>query len=146
MSSDANTKLHSDWEKIYVDHLTYSINLFLVTATGALGFCISQLISRSQNDYQSSFRFAAVCLFVSIIAGAICTITRLILFLIRKPARDVNNMLHSISAWLLPTDDTKKKSEGRLETMVFAMFIIQIIVFVIGIVPLGLQVAWSSTT
>jgi hypothetical protein len=69
-----------EWRKIYIDQLGYSINLFLVTATGLIGFSISQLPSHSSN----ALKFAIVLLFVSIIFGASCTLVRLLIFRRRR--------------------------------------------------------------
>jgi hypothetical protein len=126
MSSDRNGKTQpNEWEKIYINQLSYSINWFLVTGTGALGFCISQLISKS--DYRLSFQIAAVCLFLSIFTGAFCTIIRLVLFLIRKT--DPNRAIFA-------------KWEKKLEGGVFLTFVTQIMWFMIGIITVGERVVF----
>jgi O-antigen ligase len=123
MSSDRNVKTEpNEWEKIYINQLSYSINWFLVTGTGALGFCISQIISKA--DDRVAFQIAAVCLFLSICAGVFCTIIRLWLFMIRK--------MGLVANW----------DEKKFEKLVFRSFVMQIALFMLGIIIVGVRIVF----
>jgi hypothetical protein len=84
--SDENSLSSKEWHKTYIDQLGYVINLFLIMATGSIGFCISQLTVHSSHDpapaiYTVALKVSIGILFVSILAGVACTLVRLLIFL-----------------------------------------------------------------
>ena len=73
------------WRELYIDQLGYSINLFLIMATGSIGFCLSQLTTSTVHNsvpaiYIDALKGAIVLFFVSILLGVTCTFVRLIIF------------------------------------------------------------------
>jgi len=67
------------WHEIYVNQLSFFINLILGMATAAVGFCISYLVGHSQNTlYFSAFRIFTIVFMLSIGFGVSCTLIRLI--------------------------------------------------------------------
>ena len=69
------------WREIYVNQLSFFINLVLGMATAAVGFCISYLVGHphSAPDF-AAFRIFTIVFMFSIGFGVACTLIRLDMF------------------------------------------------------------------
>jgi peptidoglycan/LPS O-acetylase OafA/YrhL len=69
------------WHEIYVNQLSFFINLVLGMATAAVGFCISYLVGHphSAPDF-ATFRIFTIVFMFSIGFGVLCTLIRLVMF------------------------------------------------------------------
>lgn len=97
-----------EWHKFYIDQLGYSINFFLITATGLIGFSISQLTN--PQHCVIALKIAIWFLLFSMLSGVVCSLVRLEIFRIRR-----------------------KNVKFEADQLVLATFISQIVTFVFGI-------------
>ena len=73
------------WDELYSKQLSYSINLILGMATGAIGFCISQMIYNGTNmGLIWALKITVGLLMLSIFSGVLCTGVRLLIFYKRR--------------------------------------------------------------
>lgn len=108
------------WQEIYVTQLSYLINLIMGMATGAVGFCVSQLISHSKDSHvhPTALVHASYLFIGSILFGGICTALRLIIFDQRRADQEY----------------------GKLEPLIACLVGLQSLTFVGGVIWLGIDV------
>jgi hypothetical protein len=112
------------WQEIYITQLSYLINLMLGMATGAVGFCISQLINHSDKTrvHISALIISSLLFVVSLFLGGACTALRL---------------------WIFDKRRAHPKYD-KLRYLIICLVSIQSIVFVTAVLWLGIDVITYS--
>jgi hypothetical protein len=88
------------WHEIYVNQLSFFINLVLGMATAAIGFCISYLIGHPHSDPNFfAFQIFTIIFMFSIGCGVACTLIRLLLFDERRRSAEYKGMTKLVR-WL----------------------------------------------
>src|SRR5271165_5100190 len=78
----------SKWQELYISQLSYSINLALGMATAAIGFCISQMKSGADHQFNFLIKLPVFLLAISVLCGVLCTLVRLDIFYRRRKNPD----------------------------------------------------------